>query len=529
MKRRHFLAAAASVAAPARAALGQGAPAAPKVLRFIPQAMPAVLDPMVTTAAATRNHGFAVWDTLYGLNQDFAAEPQMAKDHLVENDGRRVTIRLREGLKFHDGEPVRAADCIASIRRWAARDPMGQVLMARTEEIAADDDRSIVFRLQRPFPLLFDALAKVTPPVCFIMPERLAATPADRPIGEIVGSGPFRFLAGEYEPGRHLAYARFGDYVPRAEGVTTWTAGPKRVLVDRVEWHAMADAEASTNALLGGDVDWWESPPVSRQAELRGSRAVVMEITDPTGFVGMARFNHLHPPFDRPAVRHALFGAVVQEAFMTAVVGNDRSLWRDGVGFFGPGTPLANDEGMAALADPRDDAKVTREIAEAGYGGEKVVVLMPSDFPTLAAIADIGAKMLRRVGMEVELVADDWTALVRRRASRAAPSQGGWGMFFTFWSGIDTANPGVHQALRGNGEHAWFGWPTMPRMEELRAQWFDSPDPDAQKRIAREMQAEAFREAPYLPLGQYFQATVYRRGISGLLKGLPLFWNVQKG
>ena len=529
MKRRHFLAAAATAAMPARAALGQGTSGASRVLKFIPQADPAVLDPIVTTAAATRNHGFAVWDTLYGLNQDYAAEPQMAQSHAIENDGRRVTIRLREGLKFHDGEPVRAADCVASIRRWAARDPMGQVLMARTEEILAPDERSIVFRLQRPFPLLFDALAKVTPPVCFIMPERIAATPPNQPIAEIVGSGPFRFLADEREPGSRVVYERFADYVPRGEGVTTWTAGPKRVHLDRVEWHAMPDAGTAANALIAGEAQWWENPPVERQAALRGNRTVVMEIPDPTGFVGMARFNHLHPPFNSMAIRRALLGAVDQEEFMTAVVGADRSLWREDVGIFGPGTPLANDEGMSVLTGNRDIEKVKREISEAGYGGEKVVLLAATDFPTLSAIANVGANLLRHVGMNVELVSDEWAALVRRRANRAPPSEGGWSMFFTFWSGIDTANPGVHQALRGNGERAWFGWPTMPRMEELRSQWFDAPDLGAQQRLARQMQAEALREGPYLPLGQYFQATAYRRGISGLLKGLPLFWNVQKG
>ncbi len=526
MLRRHLLAAAAAL--PARAALGQGTAGAARVLRFVPQADPAVLDPIVTTAAATRHHGFLVWDTLYGLNQDYAAEPQMAASHAVENDGRRVTIRLREGLKFHDGEPVRAADCVASIRRWAARDPLGQVLMARTEELAAPDERSIVFRLQRPFPRLFEALAKVSPPVCFIMPERIAATPPTQPVAEIVGSGPFRFLADQRVPGSRVAYERFADYVPRAEGVTTWTAGPKKANLDRVEWHAMPDAGTAANALLAGEVDWWENPPVERQAALRGNRGIVMEIPDPTGFVGMARFNHLHPPFDRAAIRRALLGAVEQEEFMTAVVGADRSLWRDEVGVFGPGTPLANDEGMEVLTRARDVERVKREISEAGYNGEKVVLLAATDFPTLSALANVGANMLKRVGMEVELVADDWAAIVRRRANTDAPAEGGWNMFFTFWSGLDLANPGVHQALRGTGQRAWFGWPTLPRLEELRGEWFEAPDLAAQQRLARQIQAEALREAPFIPLGQYFQATAYRRGISGMLKGLPLFWNVQK-
>lgn len=529
MRRRHLLAAATAAALPARAALGQGTAGAARVLKFVPQADLAVLDPIVTTAYVTRHHGYAVWDTLYGFTQDYTAEPQMAEGHSVEDEGRRVTIRLREGLKFHDGAPVRAVDCVASIRRWGARDPLGQVLLARTEELSAPDDRTILFRLTRPFPLLLDALAKTTPPVCFIMPERLAATPPTQPVPEIIGSGPFRFLGGEREPGKRVAYERFAEYVPRPEGVPTWTSGPKRVHLDRVEWHVMPDATMASAALQAGEVDWWENPLSELQPQLRRNRNIVMEILDPTGFVGIARFNTLHPPFDRASIRRALLGAVDQEAFMTAVIGNDRSLWREDVGIFPPGTPLANDEGMGVLTGARDIEKVKREIAEAGYGGEKVVLLAANDFPTLSAMANVGADMLRRVGMEVEVVSDALAPLQQRRTRRNAPTAGGWNMFFTFWSGLDLFNPGVNQALRGTGERAWFGWPTMPRMEELRGQWFDAPDLAAQQRVARDIQAEALREAPYLPLGQYFQATAYRRGISGMLKGPPLFWNLQRG
>ncbi|MEO3470860.1 ABC transporter substrate-binding protein [Roseomonas sp. CAU 1739] len=528
MQRRHLLAATAAAALSGRAALGQETSGASRTLKFVPQADLASLDPIVTTAYATRNHGFLVWDTLYGFNQDYAPEPQMAEGHNVDAEGKRVSIRLREGLKFHDGEPVHAADCVASIRRWAARDAIGQVLLARTEEISAPDERTILLRLSKPFPLLFYALAKPAAPVCFIMPERLAETDPTRAITEIIGSGPFRYLPDERVPGRLVAYERFADYVPRPEGVPTWTAGPKRALFDRVEWHVKPDPATASESLIAGDVDWWENPTGELQPALRRNRNIVMEIPDPTGLMGMARFNHLHPPFDKPAIRRALLGAVDQAAFMTAVIGADRSLWRDDVGIFPPGTPFANDEGLGVLDGTRDFDKVKREIAEAGYGGEKVVLLAATDFPTLAALAEVGAETIRRVGMEVEVVSGPWAELVQRRARRVAPTEGGWSIFFTAWTGIETMTPGANQALRGTGERAWFGWPTMPKMEELRAQWFDAPDLAAQQALARQVQAEAMREAPYLPLGQYFQATAYRRGISGMLKGLPLFWNIHR-
>ncbi len=525
MQRRHLLAATVASALPWRAARGQGAS---RILKFVPQSDLAQLDPIVTTANVTRNHGFLVWDTLYGFNQDYAPDPQMAESHAIDADGKRVSIRLREGLKFHDGEPVRAADCVASIRRWAARDPLGQMLLTRIEEMSAPDDRTILLRLSKPFPLLFYALAKPSAPVCFIMPERLAETEPTRAVSEIIGSGPFRFLPEERVAGRLIAYERFVDYVPRPEGVPTWTAGPKRAQFDRIEWHVKPDAATAAESLLAGDVDWWENPTAELEPALRASRNIVMEINDPVGLMGIARFNHLHPPFNSAPIRRALLGAVNQSAFMTAVIGADHSLWRDDVGIFPPGTPFANDEGLDVLEGARDLDKVKREIAEAGYGGEKVVLLAATDFPTLSALAKVGAETMRGVGIEVELVSAPWSELVQRRARRVAPSEGGWSMFFTAWSGLDMLTPGVNQALRGTGERAWFGWPTMPKMEELRTQWFDAPDLAAQQALAGQIQAEAMRQAPYLPLGQYFQPTAYRRGISGMLKGLPLFWNLHR-
>jgi peptide/nickel transport system substrate-binding protein len=530
MRRRHLLAGAAlGMAGLHTPALGQGTGGAARVLRFIPQADLAILDPVATTAYVTRHHGFMVWDTLYGFDAEYRPQPQMVEAHAVEEEGRRVTLRLREGLRFHDGAPVRARDAVASIRRWAARDALGQVLLSVTDELAAPDDRTILFRLRRAFPLLFEALGKPSTPVCFIMPEALASQDPAQPLrGEIIGSGPFRFLAGERVPGARVAYARFEGYVPRPEGVAAWTSGPKHVHLDRVEWQVTPDPAAAAAALQTGEVDWWEQPTADLQGVLRRNRAIVLEIPDPTGLMAIARFNHLHPPFDNAAIRRALLGAVRQEDFMAAVIGTDRGLWREGVGVFPPGTPLASDAGMPALTAPRDLEAVRRDLAAAGYNGERVVLLAASDFPALSAMAQVGNDMLRRVGLNVEYVSTDWAGVVQRRASREPPERGGWSLFFTVWAGLDMVNPAVHQSLRGHGDAAWFGWPRIPRLEELRQAWFDAADERAQQAVARQIQEVALQEVPYLPLGQYFQATAYRRTLTGVLKGPPLFWNVQR-
>ncbi|MFZ4410760.1 MAG: ABC transporter substrate-binding protein, partial [Paracraurococcus sp.] len=165
MQRRAFLATSAALAAPA-AVRAQTA----TTLRFTPQQDLVTLDPVTTTAYISRNHGYMVFDTLYGMDADFQATPQMVDGHVVDDDGRRWTLTLRDGLLWHDGERVLARDCVASIRRWAKRDPFGASLMEATEELSAPDDRTIRFRLKRPFPLLPIALGKASVPVCAMMP-----------------------------------------------------------------------------------------------------------------------------------------------------------------------------------------------------------------------------------------------------------------------------------------------------------------------------------------------------------------------
>ncbi len=533
MFRRQVLGGAAAIAglssgltSLASPSLAQGTAA--KVLKFIPQGELGVADPIITTAYVSRNHGYMVWDTLYGFDQDYKASPQMAEGHSVEEDGKRVTIKLRDGLRFHDGEPVRAKDAVASIRRWAQRDALGQVMMTQVDELSAPDDKTILFRFKKPFPLLFDALGKPSSPVCFIMPERLAQTDAATAIKEMIGSGPFRYLPNERIPGSRIVYERFAGYQPRAEGTPSWTAGPKRVFFDRIEWHVTPDASTASAALQNGEMDWWEQPTGDLQPVLRRNRNLVLEIPDPTGLVAIARFNALHPPFNNPAIRAALLGAVNQSDYMTAVIGTDASLWRDKVGVFPPDTPMASTAGMEALTAPRDYDKVKKDLAAAGYKGEKIVVLCATDFPSLNALAQVGNDMLTKCGMNVDFVATDWGSVVQRRASKEAPEKGGWSIFFTFWAGLDMFNPGVSQALRGNGERGWFGWPTIPKLEEQRLAWFEAPDQAAQAKICEEIQKTAMAEAPFLPLGQYFQATAYKRNLTGVLKGLPIFWNVQR-
>ena len=529
MHRRHFLAGGAAAATILSAPAVSRAAASSKVLRFIPQADLAVLDPVWTTAYVTRNHGMMVFDTLFGQDASYKAQPQMVQGFTTSADGKTWTLKLRDGLRFHDNTPVLAKDCTASVARWGKRDAFGQAVMAATDELSAPDDKTIVFRLKRPFPLLPDALGKAGVSMCPIMPERLAQTDAFKQVTEMVGSGPFRFLASERVPGARAVYERFAGYVPRPDGTPSLIAGPKVAKFDRVEWLTIPDAATALGALQNGEADWWEYVSFDLLPVVQGDAKLKVDVLDPSGNISMLRMNQLYPPFNNPAIRRALLGAVNQADFMTAVAGTDPQWWKAKVAYFPPISPLVSTVGTEVLNSPRDYAKVKREISAAGYKGEPIVVMVASDFPTLNAMALVGVDMLRKCGFNVDVVETDWGSVVQRRASRNAPDKGGWSVFFTNFTGLDESTPASHLGLRGNGAAGWFGWPTSPKLEELRNAWLEAPEISAQKQIADQIQADAFTEVPYLPLGEYLQPTGYTGSLKGVLKGMPIFWNVERG
>nr|WP_245215122.1 ABC transporter substrate-binding protein [Pararoseomonas indoligenes] len=506
-----------------------GAAQGSSVLKFAPQSDLPTLDPIWTTAYVTRNHALLVFDTLYGQDSAYKTTPQMVEGHSVEADGRQWRLTLRPGLRWHDGERVLARDCVASIRRWGQRDNFGRLLLAATDELSAADDRTILFRLKRPFPQLPEALGKATNNLCVMMPERLARTDPFTPVTEMVGSGPFRFKADERVPGALTVYERFAAYEPRQDGKADWTSGPKVVHFDRVEWRILPDAATAAAALRQGEIDWWELPAPDLLPLLRRDRRLAIQVQDPTGYIGCMRFNHLHPPFDNPSIRRALIGAVSQADFMEAAVGSDRSMWKDGVGFFCPGTPMASGSGIQALTGPRDLERARQAIRAAGYDGKKVVLLGATDVPVLNAVSEVTADLLRQLGFNVDYQVSDWATVAQRRAKKDPPDKGGWNLLSNFTGGLDQSTPMTHTYLFSNEAAAAPGWPSSPQIEELRMRWLDAPDEGAQKRVAEELQLRAFLDVPYIPLGQYLYATAYRRDLSGVMSGFPVFWNLRNG
>ena len=526
MKRRSFIAAAsATLALPSI-----GRAESQSTLNFVPQIDLSFLDPHWTTAFVTRNHGYLVFDTLYGQDDNFKMSPQMVEGHTIENDDKLWKLTLRQGLWWHDGTPVLARDCVASIKRWAKRDAFGDALMQATDELSAPDDRTIQFKLKRPFPLLPDALGKSSSPMCAMMPERIANTDPFKQITEIIGSGPFRYKMDERVQGSRNVYEKFEKYQPRPTGTPDWTAGPKVVHMDRVVWNTIPDAGTASAALQNGEQDWWEYATHDLLPLLRKNPKLKVAILDKTGGTMMMRPNQLTAPFNNPGVRRALMYGINQADFMQAIVGDDPSMYYTPLGMFCPGTPMASEAGLEPLKGKRDYGKVKDMIKAAGYNNEKVVLMVPSDYVILKALGDVAADMMGKCGMNVDYVVTDWGSMLQRRNKKEPIEQGGWSGFVTGWAGTDHLTPPGHIALRGNGDQpgAWPGWCVSPELERLRSAWLEAPNLASQQVICQDMQRQAMQDVPYFPLGQYQQPTAYRANMTGVLNGFATFWNIKR-
>jgi peptide/nickel transport system substrate-binding protein len=527
MKRRSLLTASAA---------GIAALSAPRIasadaqssLRFKPNADLTVLDPVWTTAYSTRYLALLSYDMLYGVDDKLQPHPQMVAGHVTENDNKLWRLTLREGLRFHDGTPVLASDAVASIKRWGARDAFGQVLMAATDELSAPSDKEIVFRLKAPFPLLPNALAKSTSYVPAIMPARLIADPT-KMVTEVVGSGPYRYVANERVSGARSVWEKFDGYVPRPDGAPAFTSGPKIARVNRIEWTIIPDATTVAAALISGEIDWYEDVLFDLIPVLKKSPDVKVTSFNPAGSMGIMRFNHLHPPFNNAAIRRAVLGAINQAEIAQGMAGSDHALWDDKVGVFCPNSPMASDAGMQVLNAPRDYDKVKRDLAAAGYDGQRVLYLTATDSYPINQQALVAADQLRQAGMNIDLVGVDFGTWLSRRANQAPPDKGGWNVTDTTLPGLDLWDPASHLGLRGNGLLAWPGWPTSPQLETLREKWFAAADQPARQAICRDIQMQAWQDVPYIPTGRWADVTAYRTNLTGVLSGMPLFYNLSKG
>jgi peptide/nickel transport system substrate-binding protein len=498
-----------------------------KTLLMVPHADLAVVDPQFIGVYITRNFGYLVYDTLFGMNREFRAQPEMVDTWRVSDDKLTYTFRLRDGLKFHDGHPVRATDAVASLKRWGQRnDSYGQPLLATAAAIEALDDKQFRIVLKSRFPVL-EALGTMTSPTPFILPERLAQTDAFTQVKEVDGSGPFKFVTDEWQPGHKVVYVKNSDYVPRAEPPNN-TSGGKVAKVDRVEWLYIPEPVTAVQALQTGEVDYLENAPNDYAPALARDPDITVQ-TYP-GFVGTVRFNQLYPPFDNVKMRQAVLAVADQREYLAAMAG-DASNWRTCFSVYAcEGAETDEDDG-GILSGPRNWDRAKRLVAEAGYNGERVVLLDPADIPQLHAEALVTEELLKKLGLNVELATSEWGTIVKRVNVKEPIDQGGWSVFGTVFATYDMLNPATNRNLRAPGRTGYSlpGWASDETIEDLRKAWFAAEDEAQRRDLADKIQRRAFEIGLYLPIGQMVGHRAFRNSLTGIPDSpITVLWNIEK-
>ena len=528
MKRRTFLgttaAASAATLLPAPRARAQTARA--KTLKVVPLTSLFSLDTVFNTSLVTTSYGYAVYDTLFGVNAKKEISPQMAEGHTLSDDQRTYTIKLRDGLKFHNGEPVRAQDCVQSLKRWAGRETFGQTVAQFVEDWGVADDKTIRIKLTRPVPIFLEAITRGSASIPFIMPEHVAKTDPFKQITESIGSGPWKFNASEFAAGSFAAFTRNADYVPRKEA-PDWTSGGKVVHFDRMEWPTIPDAATAAAALRAGEVDWYEQVQPDLVEQMKKNPDITVGSANPGGFNGILRFNHLHPPFNNVAIRRAVLMAVNQQDYMESITGNDPTALNLCKALFPCGTPYGQEIGKDLMGANLDKARAM--LKAAGYNNEKVVIISPADVPTIAPMGDVTFDLLKKLGMNVEMVSVDWATLTSKRAIKEAVDKGGWSIFHTWSPSLIIGTPVEHFAMRGLGEKGWAGWFADEKMEAMTKDWITATSAADQTRIANDIHTRAFEMVPYILCGQFQIRTAYRKYLTGVVSGGAAYmWGVRR-
>jgi peptide/nickel transport system substrate-binding protein len=499
-----------------------------KVLRVVPHSNLAILDPIWTTAYMSRNHGYMIYDTLFGTDENGKIKPQMVDSWTVSGDNRLWTFKLRKGLEFHDGKPVTGDDVIASLQRWGKRDAMGSALMQFVQRMDSPAPDTFRIFLGEACGFVLEALGKPSSNVPFIMPKRVAETDAFKQIEEHIGSGPYTFKKEDFKPGDKAVYLKNAKYVPRSEP-PSGTTGGKVVHVDRVEWNlALRDAQAQVNALKKGEVDIIEALGFDFFEQAKTDPDMQLPKYANYGLQYMARFNHLHKPFDNPKVRQAVVAAFSQDAFLRAQVGV-KELYKPCGSMFICGSPYGSTAGSDLQM--KSNMKKAQDLLKAsGYDGTTIVILKPTDLASIQKLPDVAAQLLRQAGFKVDLQAMDWQTLVGRRAKKDAPDKGGWHMFLTAWQAFDVWSPIANPTTDTRGEKStWFGWATDDKMVGMRNEFMRATDDGVKKKLADQLHARMFEVGTHAILGEFSQPMAARKNISGFfVTNGNIYWNLKK-
>ena len=485
-----------------------------------------VLDPIVTTINATRVFAYMVFDELVGVDSKGVYHPQMLESWQISPDKLTYTFRLRDGLKFSDGTPVTAEDCVVSIQRWAKREAFGTKMMDAAESFTVTDDKTFVLKLKRPFAFVIEALGKPGHQIPVIMPARIARHDADTAVTEIVGSGPFLFLKDQWQPGNRAVFVRNPNYIPRKEPAEGLSGG-KVVNFDRVELLSVPDQATRVAALQKGELDLLEIVPFDFIAPLRKNPSVtVASQSGVQQIMAILNINNTQPPLDNVLVRRALRAAVNQSDVMAGLGLPPDMYLQDCYSIYmcnAPGTSTAGTD------FPRGTEAAKALLKQAGYKGEPIVFLHAASSAVLNPIGLVIADELRQAGFNVDFRTSDYATVAAARLSKAPVAQNGWSVVPLIFNGIDLLNPLTNLMVSFNCLDGNPGWYCYPPMTPVLKDYSEATDPARQKQLADKIQEIFHENVNYVLAGQFSGPEAYRSDIKDVIPfSFPLLWNMHR-
>ncbi|RPE72169.1 peptide/nickel transport system substrate-binding protein [Pacificibacter maritimus] len=487
-----------------------------------------MLDPIWTTNYGVRDHGYLIYDTLFAQDAEGNIKPQMIDTWTVSEDRMAYRFSLRDGLMFHDGAPVTSQDVVASLERWMHKDTFGVEIKNRLSSMDVVDDKIFTLSLTEPFGLVVDAFGKTASNVPFIMPARIASGAVDDQISDPVGSGPFKFILDDWQPGVKAVYEKFEAYVPRDEA-PSGLAGGKVAMVDRIERVFFPDDITAVNALATGEIDYIPQFQPDLIPILSGASDVVVQPHNPLGQTIQIIPNFLQPPTDDVRIRQAMQLALGQEDYMTAILGSYDELYSYCPSIFMCGTALENDANSERqMSQDVEAAKAL--LAEAGYDGTPLTLLHATDVSDQRTGGSVTAQRLREAGFVVDDVVSDWATIAQRRANKAPIAEGGWNIFQTGWDGMALQSPLTNVYVSGACDDAWYGWNCSETLQRLKQDYINATSVDEQKTIGEAMQQEAYEIVSVIMMGQYTQASAWSANLEGMRQATVTtnLWGVSK-
>jgi peptide/nickel transport system substrate-binding protein len=491
------------IAAPA---IAQETPRQGGILKAAIIGEPPTLDTHTTTATIAYQLAWHIFETLYTYDRQYQPIPHLAEGHTVTPDGRRYTIALRKGVKFHNGKELTAADAAASVNRWGRLHTTGKTIFKSVEAVEAKDPHTLVIHLKEPSGSLLFALAS---PYLAIHQKSVIDAAGEQPIKDYVGTGPFRFV--EHRPDRHIRLARFKEYSARAEP-PDGLGGKRTAYVDEIRFVPVPDVAVRIAGVESGEYHFGQTLKPDQYDRLKANPKIELPIVKPAAWITAAP-NHKQGVMTNKKIRQAMQAALDMEPVMQGALGHKAFFRVDGALYFPEQGVFHSQVGVTGY-NLKNKERARALLKEAGYAGQPVRWITTKEYDYMYNSAVVAKQQMEDVGFKVDLQVLDWATVVQRRSKPEL-----WDVFTT---GI-TFNP--DPALTSNLQCNWPGWWCHEEKERLLAELIRESDPKKRRAIIERIQAVFYEDVGRIKMGDFFNLLA-TRDLKGFKGGAFLhFWD----